>query len=163
MPESPGPAFKLDLQALSNAVSAEPEPEPEPISGSSDGGTAKQLDAEGTPPRPVVPSPHRSTHQLPAAGNEFVKQSQFLKAAGSFKKAAREDPLNPRYHLELAAALNQLLKYDQAIKAAKACIELEPRNEAARLHLAHAFVGAGRLDVRPPTSSLRALWSKLAV
>ena len=30
MPDSPGPAFKLDLQALSNAVSAGPEPEPQP-------------------------------------------------------------------------------------------------------------------------------------
>eukprot|EP01043_Picozoa_sp_COSAG02_P059915 COSAG02_NODE_7724_length_2874_cov_2.534414_2_plen_467_part_00 len=81
-----------------------------------------------------------------AAGNDFFKQKQHLKAAGCYTKAARKDPTNPVYQSNLAAALIGLAKFDKAIKASEACLKLDAENEKGHYRLACALLGAERFD-----------------
>ena len=104
--------------------------------------------ANGLPLMMMVAAACCSARRAPlaAAGNDFFKQKQHLKAAGCYTKAARKDPTNPVYQSNLAAALIGLAKFDKAVKASEACLKLDAENEKGHYRLACALLGAERFD-----------------
>ena len=75
-------------------------------------------------------------------GNALFKEQKFIKAAGSYTKAAKKDPSNPILHCNLAMALLKISKFDKAALAAQKCVDLDPEFEKGHYRLALAFLGA---------------------
>ena len=131
----------------------------------------RQQQANNIAPSPSHPSPSSSTRKpaasAPAAasrmalqdtsistvnkqealklkddGNALFKEQKFIKAAGSYTKAAKKDPSNPILHCNLAMALLKISKFDKAALAAQKCVDLDPEFEKGHYRLALAFLGA---------------------
>jgi tetratricopeptide (TPR) repeat protein len=59
-------------------------------------------------------------------GNEFFKQGEHLKAAASYTKAIKAEPLNHVYYSNRSQAFLKLSKITKAVEDADKCIQLAP-------------------------------------
>jgi len=76
------------------------------------------------------------------AANELFKNGEFLKAAGMYTKAAKNDPNNAVIHCNLAYALLKVNKFDKAIAAADRCLAIDPESFKGHFRKGLATYGA---------------------
>ncbi|EXB51145.1 Small glutamine-rich tetratricopeptide repeat-containing protein beta [Morus notabilis] len=66
---------------------------------------------------------------LKEKGNEYFKAGNFLKAAALYTQAIKQDPNNPAFYSNRAAAFLQLVKLNKALADAETTIALSPKWE----------------------------------
>ena len=76
------------------------------------------------------------------AANDLFKSGEFLKAAGMYTKAAKNDPSNAVIHCNLAYALLKVNKFDKAVAAADSCLALDPESFKGHFRKGLATYGA---------------------
>ncbi len=91
-------------------------------------------------------------------GEFFLKQKKYEEAIVQFSEAVKSDPGNPEYHANLAIALTNAKKFDEAIAAIEKAIQLKPdekgyttlkgsisaRKENAQIEKAQAILDEGK-------------------
>jgi tetratricopeptide (TPR) repeat protein len=90
----------------------------------------------------------------PNSADVYVKLGQFLYSAGKPEKAIlsietgiRLNPFPPSWYFHLlASAYRTAGRYEEAIKAGKKALEIEPKDLFAWLHLAASYSLLGRLE-----------------
>lgn len=85
------------------------------------------------------------------AANDLFKDGEFLKAAGMYTKAAKNDPTNAVIHCNLSYALLKIHKFDKAIAAAERCLELDP--ESFKGHFRKGLATYGALEFEKSVDS----------
>lgn len=107
---------------------------------------ASPTPAAPAPVKPIKPVVASETESLGAEqmkqANELFKNGEFLKAAGMYTKAAKNDPNNPVIHCNLAYALLKVNKFDKAIAAADSCLQLDPQSFKGHFRKGLATYGA---------------------
>lgn len=103
--------------------------------------TSRLASAYMTMPSPVPsgPNPYEQILQsaqglikkLPAfKGENALRQQKYDLAAAEFNEAIKTDPNNPELHANLAIALTNAKKFDEALKALENAIKLKPAEKA---------------------------------
>ena len=90
----------------------------------------------------------------PNSADGHVRLGQILNVAGkpekaiiSMKRGIRLNPFPPNWYLHsLASAYRNAGRYEEAIRAGKKAIEIEPKDLHARLHIAASYSLLGRLE-----------------
>ena len=78
------------------------------------------------------------------SGNVFMLAGQPLQALTSFQETLREHESLPELHVNVAAALTELERYDEAIEACDRAIALEPGHARALSAKGRALLAVGR-------------------
>lgn len=81
---------------------------------------------------------------LDLSGRQAVDAGRLEEAVGYFREAVRLEPLNPRFGGNLAAALVQLKRWDEAAAAFAAVAEIEADFPRAAFHAAACYSLAGQ-------------------
>ena len=63
-------------------------------------------------------------------GESFLKQKKYDEAVASFSEAVKSDPSNPQFYANLAIALTNAKKFNEAIPMVEKAIQLKPDEKA---------------------------------
>ncbi len=113
-------------------------------------------DGQPNPYDTIVQNSQKLLKDLPAIrGEDFLKQKKYDEAIASFKEAVKLDPQNATYHANLAIALTNAKKFDEALSALEKTEQLKPgefadlrksilaRKENAEIDRAQAIMDEG--------------------